>query len=255
MTKTMKPTAISQAGTAGRGRRTLRVSAFTPGKSGAFTLIELLVVIAIIAVLAAILFPVFAQARAKARQAACQSNLRQIGVALAMYRQDYDERNAPHRLCPDTPSAAACTQPTVTGPNEIWWAPYDGSVPNESRGPFPQFKLGLLYPYVKNRQLFKCPQDPGRQVGYAMSQVEDGPAAKTDGYVGNPTVFFIWDHLPGPACSDEGGVPVDPAVDPDHLHYPHRHNEGLVLLRYDGGVTWRKASSLKPREFLANPSP
>src|SRR5947207_4989733 len=56
-----------------------------------FTLIELLVVIAIIAMLAAILFPVFAQAREKARQATCQSNLKQIGLAAAMYTQDYDE--------------------------------------------------------------------------------------------------------------------------------------------------------------------
>src|SRR4026209_660618 len=58
----------------------------------AFTLIELLVVIAVIAILAALLFPVFAQARDKARQAACLSNLRQIGSALHMYLQDYDER-------------------------------------------------------------------------------------------------------------------------------------------------------------------
>src|SRR4051795_4823310 len=57
----------------------------------AFTLIELLVVIAIIAILAAILFPVFAQAREKARQSACLSNAKQLGLALNMYAQDYDE--------------------------------------------------------------------------------------------------------------------------------------------------------------------
>ena len=64
------------------------------GRSG-FTLIELLVVIAIIAILAAILFPVFAQARAKARQATCTSNLKQIGIAISMYVQDYDETYPP----------------------------------------------------------------------------------------------------------------------------------------------------------------
>jgi prepilin-type N-terminal cleavage/methylation domain-containing protein len=64
----------------------------TMNSTQAFTLIELLVVIAIIAILAAILFPVFAQAREKARQATCQSNEKQIGLALLQYTQDYDER-------------------------------------------------------------------------------------------------------------------------------------------------------------------
>ena len=61
------------------------------GRSRAFTLIELLVVIAIIAILAAILFPVFAQARERARSASCLSNLKQIALSLQMYQQDYDE--------------------------------------------------------------------------------------------------------------------------------------------------------------------
>src|SRR5260370_1712311 len=66
-------------------------SRFTGIRGRGFTVIELLVVIASIAMLAAILFPVFAQAREKARSASCQSNLKQLGLAIGMYKQDYDE--------------------------------------------------------------------------------------------------------------------------------------------------------------------
>ncbi|MGD9520072.1 MAG: prepilin-type N-terminal cleavage/methylation domain-containing protein, partial [Armatimonadota bacterium] len=65
-----------------------------------FTLIELLVVIAIIAILAAILFPVFARAREKARQASCQSNEKQLALGLLMYAQDYDEMLPPNAISP-----------------------------------------------------------------------------------------------------------------------------------------------------------
>jgi prepilin-type N-terminal cleavage/methylation domain-containing protein/prepilin-type processing-associated H-X9-DG protein len=93
-----------------------------------FTLIELLVVIAIIAILAAILFPVFAQAREKARQTTCLSNLRQVGLGLQMYTQDYDE--------------------TLPPPNEA----DDFANPKAP----PNF-LGSILPYTKSAGIFACP--------------------------------------------------------------------------------------------------
>jgi prepilin-type N-terminal cleavage/methylation domain-containing protein/prepilin-type processing-associated H-X9-DG protein len=104
-----------------------------------FTLIELLVVIAIIAILAAILFPVFAQAREKARMAACQSNLKQMGNAFMMYTQDYDE------LWPNgNPGTwGDCT----TLPNRMGWAGWVGNI---------------LMPYTKNTGIYVCPSQPTR---------------------------------------------------------------------------------------------
>lgn len=108
---------------------------------GAFTLIELLVVIAIIAILAAILFPVFAKAREKARQSSCLSNLNQIGRAVQMYTQDWDDTYPlVHLGMPGEPSAEEA----------------------EGHGEEVGSWFDEVMPYLKSRDVFKCPSDPVR---------------------------------------------------------------------------------------------
>jgi prepilin-type N-terminal cleavage/methylation domain-containing protein/prepilin-type processing-associated H-X9-DG protein len=110
-------------------RPVVPVRGIADGKSKAFTLIELLVVIAIIAILAAILFPVFAQAREKARQISCLSNLKQLGIAEGQYMQDYD--GVVHEMTLGGSRSFATA-------NNLTWG-------------------GILQPYIKNANVFTCP--------------------------------------------------------------------------------------------------
>jgi len=123
-------------------------------KSG-FTLIELLVVIAIIAILAAILFPVFAQAREKARQSGCQSNANQIVKAFMMYAQDYDETIPPAFNGTGNPVVSA-TAPTMT-PTTMAWTRLDGNGPIDG--------------YLRNQKVKECPSGSGAspRLDYSMN--------------------------------------------------------------------------------------
>jgi prepilin-type N-terminal cleavage/methylation domain-containing protein/prepilin-type processing-associated H-X9-DG protein len=133
-----------------------------------FTLIELLVVIAIIAILAAILFPVFAQAREKARQSACLSNQKQVGVALSLYVQDYDET---------LPSARTYG---------AWWTRAD------PKGWPPPFARDQLMPYVKNEAVWNCPS-------IALDKPMYGANPKVGTYRDNQTTYF-WNFY----CQERG---------------------------------------------------
>ena len=119
-----------------------------------FTLIELLVVIAIIAILAAILFPVFAKAREKARMASCSSNLKQIALSVLQYCQDYDERGPIYG-----------SMGRMTGVNTIGGCggqlcgmiQYFATDSNGGQGACGWSAGELLMPYIKNQQIFYCP--------------------------------------------------------------------------------------------------
>jgi prepilin-type N-terminal cleavage/methylation domain-containing protein/prepilin-type processing-associated H-X9-DG protein len=206
-------------------------------KRTAFTLIELLVVIAIIAILAAILFPVFAQAREKARAISCLSNCRQIGMAYTMYASDYD----------------GYLPLTVHSPNSSW--------------------VDQCQPYIKNRQIYRCGSDastnwlqplPGESKvrvssfylnGYMAGASAWGntaaiPSPASVIYVAESNSNLTGDHF-HPMCWE---APADPdyncnsgwdAVkrEPKELAV-RRHQEGLNLGFVDGHAKWARFSQL-----------
>jgi len=185
-----------------------------------FTLIELLVVIAIIAILAAILFPVFARAREKARQTSCLSNVKQIDLALAMYAQDYDDN-----LC-----YMQCNTPTKT---YYWWE--------------------TLQPYVKNNQIFVCPSKPDDSMGYAWNyphmpyRTKYATPATNRSYWHNPAEVFIFCCKKGTDWSSNYAYCYScyassyPAKD----HIGDIHNGGTNAGFMDGHAKWLGAQVFK----------
>jgi prepilin-type N-terminal cleavage/methylation domain-containing protein/prepilin-type processing-associated H-X9-DG protein len=130
-------------------------------RSQGFTLIELLVVIAIIAILAAILFPVFGRARENARRSSCQSNLKQIGLGIAQYTQDYDEKLPRHRFdCTYGIGDARCAR----------W-------------------MDAIQSYVKSEQLFTCPSSRANNLYQALpARAGMGSSAAAQYWLGT----YVW---------------------------------------------------------------
>ncbi len=196
-------------------------------KRSGFTLIELLVVIAIIAILAAMMFPVFARAREKARQVACLNNMRQIGLAFGMYNEDH------HRLPWDDLTMGGA--PEGSAPTWTW-------------------RL-MLQPYIHNTQIFVCPTAPdlnefdgtfpdyGQDGGYAMNHVHwdddlgtdaEPPPGHTMDEIRRPSqtiliTDFTGEHaISGYGTQEHGFVRDDDAAG--------RHNDGANYMFCDGHV-------------------
>jgi prepilin-type N-terminal cleavage/methylation domain-containing protein/prepilin-type processing-associated H-X9-DG protein len=185
-----------------------------------FTLIELLVVIAIIAILAAILFPVFARAREKARQTSCLSNLKQIGLGALMYVQDYDETFLMHVVA------------TGSTPTWVYW---------------PE----TLQPYLKNVQLLRCPSDGSptslgsfggtylTSYGYNWSWLGSGNATPPWGRALAQVVYPAETIMFGESERSYVVHPYSTSGAPNYYYMPSNwHNGGSNVVMVDGHAKW-----------------
>jgi prepilin-type N-terminal cleavage/methylation domain-containing protein/prepilin-type processing-associated H-X9-DG protein len=233
---------------AAKEKRMSRRKRLFPG----FTLIELLVVIAIIAVLVAILFPVFAQAREKARSISCLSNTRQLGTATQMYIQDYDERLF-FRASAASPSVSrsGAIVPVAAQPPVLWW--------------------NALQPYIKNGRILVCPSDPAPTLSkdltgsptikrsYIAIRAAEALGIFQVEFPAEAIVFVDkWEKTAGPAPSAITDSWIEP-FNGDFDYYPtyhrmniagDRHLEGINASFFDGHAKWLKGQALGASKTL-----
>lgn len=203
-----------------------------------FTLIELLVVIAIIAILAAILFPVFARAREKARQNNCLSNSKQIGLALMQYVQDYDEKLPRHYFDGD----------------------HDGT--QGSAGDYTW--RSACVPYIQNNQVFQCPSERMTDVfaggpdytanaAYGLNAVHWASGAPDPpGIGGRALAELVYPASTILVGESSGGAWISIGTDGENTAgltmtsaASKRHNEGGNWLYCDGHAKWDRPDQIK----------
>jgi prepilin-type N-terminal cleavage/methylation domain-containing protein/prepilin-type processing-associated H-X9-DG protein len=228
--------------------------------SRGFTLIELLVVIAIIAILAAILFPVFAQARSKARQTSCLSNMKQIGTGLYMYTQDYDEvlaGNDTNAEGFDRPRGFLQPQSNTLYDRRNW--------------------AREVQPYIKNIQIYRCPEararssynggnppfnetlDPlGGNTSYAINGITETrplaviPEPASIIYLREFSIYSRTAQVRPRMTNPNGDRTIFQEF--NHVLYDNIHAEGSNLLFCDSHAKWRKKVSIKYTDFGADPN-